>query len=49
MAFIPFPPRWLTHHGRDAEALQVLASLRNLPEDHELVQLEYLEIKAESL
>jgi hypothetical protein len=25
------------------------ASLRNLPEDHELVQLEYLEIKTQSL
>ena len=49
MAFMPFSPRWLTHHGHDAEALRVLASLRNLPEDHELVQLEYLEIKAQSL
>jgi hypothetical protein len=49
MAFMHFSPRWLTHHGRDAEALQVLASLHNLPENHELVQLEYLEIKAQSL
>jgi hypothetical protein len=49
MAFMPFSPRWLIHHGRDAEALQVLASLRNLPENHELVQLEFLEIKAQSL
>lgn len=46
---MPLSPRWLTNHGRGAEARAVLASLRNLPEDHQLVQLEYLEIMAQSL
>ncbi|TID24219.1 putative sugar transporter protein [Venturia nashicola] len=49
MLFMPFSPRWLLHHGRDAEARKVLASLRNLSQDHELVELEYAEIRAQSL
>lgn len=49
MVFMPFSPRWLAHHNREAEARQVLASLRGLPEDHELVEIEFLEIKAQSL
>ena len=49
MIFMPFSPRWLLHHGREAEARQVLSHLRDLPEDHELVELEFLEIKAQSL
>lgn len=47
--FMPFSPRWLIHHGREAEARKNLASLRGLSEDHELVELEFLEIKAQSL
>jgi len=47
--FMPFSPRWLIHHGREAEARKVLANLRGLPQDHELVELEFLEIKAQSL
>lgn len=47
--FMPFSPRWLVHHNREAEGRKVLASLRGLPEDHELVELEFLEIKAQSL
>lgn len=47
--FMPFSPRWLVHHNREAEGRKVLASLRSLPEDHELVELEFLEIKAQSL
>jgi len=35
--------------GRDEEALQTLAYLRKLPVDHELIQVEYKEIKAEAL
>jgi hypothetical protein len=46
---MPFSPRWLCHHGREAEARKTLASLRDLPEDHELIELEFLEIKAQSL
>ena len=49
MAFMPFSPRWLIHHGREAEAHRNLSRLRGLPEDHELVELEFLEIKAQSL
>lgn len=49
MAFMPFSPRWLLHHGREAEARHNLASLRDLPPDHELVELEFLEIKAQAL
>jgi MFS family permease len=49
MMAMPFSPRWLVHHQREAEAKTVLANLRGLPEDHELVELEFLEIKAQSL
>lgn len=49
MLFMPFSPRWLVHHDREAEARKILASLRGLPADHELVELEFLEIKAQSL
>jgi len=49
MMFMPFSPRWLVHHGREAEGRRVLANLRSLPQDHELIELEYAEIKAQSL
>ena len=49
LIFMPFSPRWLVHHGREAEARQVLTSLRNLNQDHELIELEFLEIKAQSV
>ncbi|KAM0328795.1 hypothetical protein ACHAQA_005209 [Verticillium albo-atrum] len=49
MIWMPFSPRWLIHHGREEEALTVLSNLRDLPPDHELIELEYLEIKAQSL
>jgi len=49
MIFMPFSPRWLVHHDREAEAHRVLAKLRNLPQDHELIELEFAEIKAASL
>ena len=49
MIFMPFSPRWLVHHGREEEGRRVLASLRGLSLDHELVELEFLEIKAQSL
>lgn len=49
MLFMPFSPRWLEHHGREAEARKTLAMLRGLPQDNELIELEYMEIKAQSL
>jgi sugar porter (SP) family MFS transporter len=49
MIFMPFSPRWLVHHGREEEARDNLAKLRGLPREHELVDLEFLEIKAQSL
>lgn len=45
---VPFSPRWLVHHDRETEARKVLANLRGLSIDHELVELEFLEIKAQS-
>ncbi|GAW23321.1 hypothetical protein ANO14919_128770 [Xylariales sp. No.14919] len=48
MIFMPFSPRWLVHHNREAEARNVLAKLRGLGADHDLVELEFLEIKAQS-
>ncbi|GFF96297.1 quinate permease [Aspergillus udagawae] len=49
MIFMPFSPRWLIHHDREDEAKKVLMSLRGLPADDPLLQLEFLEIKAQSL
>ncbi|KDQ59188.1 hypothetical protein JAAARDRAFT_655322 [Jaapia argillacea MUCL 33604] len=47
--FMPFSPRWLVNQGRDDEALQVLSMARKLPVNAELVQIEFLEIKAQYL
>lgn len=49
MMFMPFTPRWLVHHGRPDEAKETLAKLRSMPIDHELVELEFLEIRAQSI
>ncbi|ESK94686.1 sugar transporter [Moniliophthora roreri MCA 2997] len=47
--FMPFSPRWLVNQGREDEALAVLSKARQLPADSELVQIEFLEIKAQYL
>jgi sugar porter (SP) family MFS transporter len=47
IAFLPFSPRWLSSKGRDDEALQVLAKLRNLPTTDSRVYREWCEIRAE--
>jgi len=49
MMWMPFSPRWLVHHDRPGEARITLATLRGLPIDHELIELEFLEIQAQSL
>ncbi|KAH9869049.1 hypothetical protein J1614_008126 [Plenodomus biglobosus] len=49
MIWMPFSPRWLVHHGRESEGRRNLAHLRDLPLDHELIELEFLEIKAQSM
>ncbi|KAF2183687.1 quinate permease [Zopfia rhizophila CBS 207.26] len=40
---------WLVKKGRDQKALETLSYLRKLPTEHELIQIEYKEIKAEAL
>ncbi|KAG8788323.1 hypothetical protein FRB91_009120 [Serendipita sp. 411] len=45
--YLPFSPRWLVNQGREEEALQVLSHTRDLPADSELINIEFLEIKAQ--
>ncbi|KAF8968160.1 general substrate transporter [Flammula alnicola] len=47
--FMPFSPRWLINQGRNDEALIVLSNARRLPPTSELVQIEFLEIRAQYL
>ncbi|KAG6829863.1 hypothetical protein H0H87_009889 [Tephrocybe sp. NHM501043] len=47
--FMPYSPRLLVNKGRDQDAISTLSYLRNLPENHELIQIEFLEIKAEAI
>lgn len=49
MFFMPFSPRWLVHHGREAEARITIAELRGLSTEDPLVEIEFLEIKAQSV
>ena len=49
MTFMPFSPRWLVHHGREQEARKVLTTLRGRSSSDEALEVEFLEIKAQSL
>lgn len=49
MLFMPFSPRWLVHHGREEEARKTLAKLRSVDASAEIIELEFLEIKAQSI
>ena len=49
MIFMPFTPRWLIHHGHEEDAHVTLAKLRNLDVSDDLIEIEFLEIKAQSM
>lgn len=42
--FLPETPRWLVSHGKNEEAVDVIAALADLPEDHETVLETFNEI-----
>ncbi|KAJ5234402.1 uncharacterized protein N7469_003570 [Penicillium citrinum] len=44
---LPFSPRWLASKGRNEEALNSLAKLRNLPASDRRIRQEYLDILSE--
>lgn len=46
--FVPETPRYLINQGKTEEGLQNLMKLRKLPEDHQYIQTEYSEIKAQT-
>lgn len=49
MVFMPFTPRWLVHHGHEEEAKRVLYQLRGHGTDDEAIELEHMQIRAQSL
>ncbi|KAF2836996.1 general substrate transporter [Patellaria atrata CBS 101060] len=46
--FMPFSPRWLVYKDREPEARRILANLRGLHQDHELIEIEFAEIRAQA-
>ncbi|KAK6203088.1 putative sugar transporter, high affinity [Scheffersomyces amazonensis] len=49
ITFMPESPRWLMNEGLEDKSLDVLANLRNLDKNDQLVQMEFLEMKAQRL
>jgi MFS family permease len=47
--FMPQSPRWLMDVGREEESREVLVNLRRLGPDHPLVEMEFLELKAQKI
>jgi MFS family permease len=47
--FMPQSPRWLMDVGREEESRAVLVGLRRLEPNHPLVEMEFLELKAQKL
>lgn len=47
--FMPQSPRWLMNQGREEECRDIIANLRRLPIDAPLVEMEFLEVKAQRL
>ncbi|KAG7666150.1 uncharacterized protein J8A68_000308 [[Candida] subhashii] len=46
---MPESPRWLINVGQEEKCLDVLAKLRGLDKNNDLIQMEYLEMKAQQL
>jgi hypothetical protein len=46
---MPQSPRWLMDQGREEESRAVLSNLRRLPPHDPLVEMEFLELKAQKL
>ncbi|KAG7666149.1 uncharacterized protein J8A68_000307 [[Candida] subhashii] len=46
---MPESPRWLMNEGQEEKCLDVLAKLRGLDKNNDLIQMEYLEMKAQRI
>src|SRR4051794_10264993 len=47
--FMPQSPRWLMDNDREEDSRNIIASLRRLDKSHPLVELEFLELKAQKV